>query len=124
MIGLIASRKKFPLYYSFINIYRRGIVSGFMKVSELKARAAVPEIALEIVSKGEPRKWFNEKGAGTVCNCAAKDDTGEVSLSLWNDQCDMVNEGDKIVIKNGWCNEYKGQLQLSAGRMGTLEVQK
>ena len=93
-----------------------------MNVSELKAKAAVPEITLEIVSKGEVRKWFNERGGGTVCNCAAKDSTGEVSLSLWNDQCDMVAEGNTIKITNGWCNEYKGQLQLSAGKMGTIEI--
>jgi replication factor A1 len=92
-----------------------------MKVSELKPKSAVPEITLEIVSKGEPRKWLNERGAGTVCNCAAKDDTGEISLSLWNEQCDTVNEGDKIIIKDGWCNEYKGQLQISTGKKGKIE---
>ncbi|MCR4335908.1 MAG: hypothetical protein NUV57_05225 [archaeon] len=95
-----------------------------MKVKELKARAAVPEIELEITSKGETRKWVNEKGAGTVCNCAGKDETGEVSLSLWNEQTDQVEEGDKIKISNGWCSEFRGQIQLGTGKQGTLEVLK
>ncbi len=95
-----------------------------MKVSELKPRAPVPEIELEVVSKGEVRKWASEKGAGTVCNCAAKDDSGEVSLSLWNDDTDKVEEGDRIKITDGWVSEFRGQLQLSAGKKGNLEVLK
>ncbi|MFH1391284.1 MAG: SOSS complex subunit B family protein [Candidatus Diapherotrites archaeon] len=95
-----------------------------MKVSELKARAPVDEIELEITSKGEIRKWANEKGSGTVCNCAGKDETGEVSLSLWNEQTDQVEEGDKIKISNGYCSEFRGQVQLGTGRQGTLEVLK
>ena len=95
-----------------------------MQVSELKARAAVPEIEIEIVSKGEARKWSNENGSGLVCNCAGKDKTGEVSVSLWNDQVEQVNEGDKIRIKDGWVSEFRGQLQLSTGKKGQLELIK
>ncbi|HLC80040.1 MAG TPA: hypothetical protein VJG83_06520 [archaeon] len=95
-----------------------------MKVSELKARAAIDEITLEIVSKAEPRQWANENGSGKVCNCAGKDSTGEISVSLWNDQCDQVEEGNKIKITGGWCSEFRGQLQVSTGKQGNLEVLK
>ncbi|PIN85253.1 MAG: hypothetical protein COV47_03290 [Candidatus Diapherotrites archaeon CG11_big_fil_rev_8_21_14_0_20_37_9] len=92
-----------------------------MKVKELQARAAVPEIELEIVSKGEVRKWANDGGSGTVCSCAGKDSTGEIQVSLWNEQTEDVNEGDKIKILNGWCSEFRGQKQVSTGKKGTLE---
>ena len=95
-----------------------------MKVTEVKARQAVPEIELEIVSKGETREWANENGSGKVCSCAGKDDSGEVSVSLWNEQIDQVNEGDKVKISNGWCSEFRGQLQVSTGKQGALEVLK
>ena len=96
-----------------------------MKVSELKARTAVPDIELEVVSKGEVREWANENGSGKVCSCAAKDKAGqEVSLSLWNEQIDQIEEGDKIRISNGWCSEFRGQLQVSTGKQGNLEVVK
>lgn len=96
-----------------------------MKVSELKPRSAVPEIELEITSKGEVRQWANERGAGKVCSCAGKDKGGgEISISLWNEQIDQVNEGDKIKITNGWCSEFRGQLQVSTGKQGQLEVVK
>ncbi len=95
-----------------------------VKVSELKARSPVPSIELEIVSKGEPRQWANENGSGKVCSCAGKDDSGEISVSLWNEQIDEVNEGDTVEITEGWCSEFRGQLQVSTGKKGNLKVRK
>lgn len=94
-----------------------------MNIKELKPRATVPEITLEIVSLGPPREFANERGSGKVCSAAAKDDAGsEVSLSLWNEQISQVSEGSKIRIENGWCSEYNGQKQVSTGKFGKLEV--
>lgn len=94
-----------------------------MKINELKPRATVPEITLEIVSLGPPREFANERGSGKVCSAAAKDDTGEeVGVSLWNEQIGQVSEGSKIKIENGWCSEYNGQKQVSTGKFGKMEV--
>jgi len=89
--------------------------------TELKPRSAVPEIVLEIVSKGEVRKFANDRGSGRVCSCAGKDSGGEVSLSLWNEQCDQFEEGDTVRIRDGWCSEFNGQLQVSTGKNGKIE---
>ena len=94
-----------------------------MKASELKPRTAVPDITLEIVSKGETREFANERGSGKVCSAAAKDEDGEeVTVSLWNEQIDQVNEGTKVKIENGWCSEFQGQKQVSTGKFGKLTV--
>jgi len=94
-----------------------------LNISELKPRSAVPEITLEIVSKGETREFANERGAGKVCSAAAKDDSGtEITLSLWNEQIDQVKEGQKVKIENGWCSEFQGQKQVSTGKFGTMAV--
>ncbi len=93
-----------------------------MKVEDLKPRTAVDEITLEVVSKGEVRDFATEKGAGKVCTCAAKDDSGEVSLTLWNEQCAEVKEGDTVKIENGWVSEFRGDKQVGTGRNGTLTV--
>jgi len=92
-----------------------------LKVNELKPKQAVPEIELEIVSKGEVREFANERSSGKVCGAAAKDDTGEVKLSLWNEQCEQFNDGDKVKIENGWCSEYNGEKQVSTGKFGKIE---
>lgn len=93
-----------------------------MKVSQLRPRMGNVFIELEVVSKGEAREFASAKGSGKVCNVAGKDETGEVQVSLWNEQIDQVNEGNKIRIENGWVSEYKGQLQLSTGKFGNLIV--
>ena len=94
-----------------------------MLVKELKPRMGVEEIELEIVSKGEEREFANANGSGKVCSCAAKDSAGdEVSVTLWNEQCSQVAEGKKVKITNGWTSEYQGQIQVSTGKMGQLEV--
>ena len=96
-----------------------------MLIKELKPRMGVEEIELEVVSKGEAREFASANGSGKVCSCAAKDEAGdEVSLTLWNEQCKDVEEGSKIKITNGWTSEYQGQLQVSTGKMGQLEVLK
>lgn len=92
-----------------------------MKVSEVKAKQAVPEIELEIVSKGEIRDFANDRGSGKVCSAAAKDESGEIKITLWNEQCNQIQEGDKVKIENGWCGEYQGEKQLSTGKFGKLE---
>jgi replication factor A1 len=94
-----------------------------MLVKDLKPRMNVDEIILEIVSKEEPRGFASAKGTGKVCNAAAKDTDGkEVSLTLWNEQCAEINEGDKVKITNGWTSEFRGSLQVSTGRNGKIET--
>ncbi len=96
-----------------------------MIIKDLKPNSPIPEISLEVVSKEEPRKFANDRGSGTVCNCAGKDEAGqEVKVTLWNEQCTQVEEGDTMKILNGWCSEYKGQIQISTGKKGTLEISK
>ena len=97
-------------------------MAELMKVKQLRPRMGNVFIELEVVSKGEPREFASAKGQGKVCNVAGKDETGEVQVSLWNEQIDQVNEGMKIRIENGWVSEYKGQLQLSTGKFGTMHV--
>lgn len=93
-----------------------------VKVKDLKAQMANVDIELEIVSMAEPRAFQNFKGQGSVCNAAGKDETGEVSVTLWNEQTKQVKEGDKIRIEKGYVSEFKGNLQLSTGKFGTLKV--
>ncbi|MBW3023232.1 DNA-binding protein [Candidatus Woesearchaeota archaeon] len=91
-----------------------------MKVNELKDKTAVDEIVLKIKSKEEPRDVRG--GSLRVCNAKGEDDTGEVTITLWNDDIDKVKEGDTIKITKGWSQIYNGTMQVSAGRMGKLEV--
>ncbi|AJF60171.1 MAG: replication factor A1 [archaeon GW2011_AR10] len=96
-----------------------------MLVKDLKPRSGFDELSGEIVSVSESRSFANERGSGKVASAVLKDNKGkEVKLSLWNDEIDKVKEGSKVKITNGWCSEWQGQIQVSAGRNGTLEVEE
>ncbi len=92
-----------------------------MKISELKVRQGNVETEGEITKKEEP-KTFNKFGKeGKVCNATLTDDSGEIKLTLWNEQADQFAVGDKIKITNGYVNEFQGEKQLTSGRFGKIE---
>lgn len=93
-----------------------------MKVNELQPKQGKIDIELEITEMSEPKTFQKWGKDGRVCNAKGKDDTGEISVTLWNDQIDKVKVGSKIQIKNGYVGEWQGEKQLSTGKFGTLEV--
>ena len=93
-----------------------------MHVKDLKPKQGNVDITVDVVYVGDPRE-FNKFGkAGKVATAIAKDETGDVKLSLWNEDVDKVKAGDKIKLTNGYVNEWQGEMQLTTGRMGKLEV--
>ena len=93
-----------------------------MKLSELKPRMGKVDIEVEIKSLEEPRT-FNKFGKdGRVCNAIISDGESEMKLTLWNEEIDKIKVGAKIKITNGYVNEFQGEMQLTAGRFGKLEV--
>lgn len=93
-----------------------------MAVSDLKAGQGKVDIELEI-TQVEPARAFEKFGkSGKVANALGRDASGTIKLSLWNEQVEQVQTGDKIKITNGWVSEWRGELQLSTGKFGNLQV--
>ena len=76
-----------------------------------------------VKSKGEVRN-VNMRAGGTidVCDAILSDDSGEIKLTLWGDDIGKVNEGDTVVIKNGYTNSFKGEVSLTKGKFGEMLV--
>jgi len=93
-----------------------------MAIKDLEIRQGNVDLTAEVVEIGEVRE-FNKFGKpGRVATAKIKDETGEINLTLWNEDIDKVKVGDTIQIKNGFVNEWQGTPQLTTGRMGSLEV--
>ncbi|MFC2154778.1 OB-fold nucleic acid binding domain-containing protein [Candidatus Altiarchaeota archaeon] len=92
------------------------------EVKDLQPNTSVEAIDLEVTEVSEVREFTNFRGTGHVANAKGKDDTGEVSITLWNEQTDQVKIGDKVRIENGWVKDYRGELQVSSGKFGKLSV--
>ncbi|MEA3515261.1 MAG: hypothetical protein U9R34_07305 [Nanoarchaeota archaeon] len=93
-----------------------------MAIKDLEARQGNVDLIMEIVEKSEPREFEKFGNTGRVCNCKGKDETGTITMTLWNDDIDKVTVGNKVHITNGWVSEWQGELQLSTGKFGKLEV--
>jgi len=93
-----------------------------MKISEIQARQGRIEVVGKITDMSEIREFNKNNGKLRVCDAKLKDDSGEIKLTLWNDEINKVKIGDKVKISNGYCGEYQGEKQLSAGKFGKLEV--
>jgi replication factor A1 len=92
-----------------------------MEIKDLKPNSSVDALTAEVVSVDEPREFTNFRGSGRVANAVLKDKTGEVKLTLWNEQVDQVTPSSKVVVENGWCKEYRGELQVSTGKFGKIK---
>ena len=93
-----------------------------MAISDLQPRQGKVDITVEVTGKEDVREFEKFGKTGRVCNVKIKDDTGEMVLSLWNEQIDQVNVGDKVHIANGYVSEWQGEMQLSTGKFGSMEV--
>ena len=95
-----------------------------MEIKDVKSNQGSVDVVLDIIKKESPRTFEKFGKEGKVCNARAKDKTGEITITLWNEDVEKVDVGDKVHISNGWCSEYKGEKQLSTGKFGKIEVVK
>ncbi|PIN77735.1 DNA-binding protein [Candidatus Woesearchaeota archaeon CG10_big_fil_rev_8_21_14_0_10_34_12] len=93
-----------------------------MKISELTVGQGKVDVEAEVKSIEEPRS-FNKFGKSiSVANAMVTDGSGEIKLTLWNDDIDKVKAGSKVKITNGFVNEFQGEKQLTSGKFGKLEI--
>ncbi len=93
-----------------------------MEIKDVKANQGNIDLVAEVKTKEQTRSFEKFGKKGKVCNAVLKDSSGEITLTLWNDDAESVNSGDKIHLLNGWCSEYKGAKQLSTGKFGKIEI--
>jgi replication factor A1 len=92
-----------------------------MEIKEVKPNSNATLDEVDVVSKGDVREFERFGKPGRVCNCVIKDDSGELELTLWNDEIDTIEAGEKIKITDGWVKEWNGKLQISMGKNGKVE---
>jgi len=93
-----------------------------MHVKDLKPKQGNVDIIVDIVDVGTSREFQKFGKAGRVATAIAKDETGDIKLTLWNEDIEKVKAGDKVHLTNGYVGEWQGEMQLTTGRLGKLEV--
>ena len=92
-----------------------------LKIADLKGEQSRVDVEGEVIEKGETRTVnLRAGGQSNVADATIKDDTGTIKLSLWGDQINQVDVGDRIRIENGYTKAFRGEVQLNIGRYGKL----
>jgi replication factor A1 len=92
-----------------------------MKISELKPGMRNVSLTAKVDSVGQPRTVnLKAGGTNTVADAIISDDSGSIKLSLWGDDINKIQTGDRISVENGYINTFKGENSISVGKFGKL----
>jgi replication factor A1 len=93
-----------------------------MKITELKPGMRGVSIEGKIDSITEART-VNLRSGGTaqVADATISDESGQIKLSLWDDQINLVKQGDNVSIENGYTQAFRGENSLNIGRYGKIK---
>ena len=91
-------------------------------IEDLRSGMRDVELKAKVLEISKPR-YLNTRYGNQACLAKAllEDETGEIRLCLWNEQMDMVKEGDHIQIEHARVATFRGQKQLSLGKKGTVK---
>jgi len=93
-----------------------------MFIKDLQPRMGNVDVEGVVEELTDVREFSKFGKAGKVCSAFIKDGTGKVKLSLWNEQIEKVKVGDTVKVTKGYVSEFQGELQLTTGKFGALEV--
>ncbi len=96
-----------------------------MKIKDLQNGMKRVSIEAKITEKSDPREVVSRFKDQTykVADVIIADETGQIKLTLWNEQIDQVNVNDVIKIENGYVTSFRGEIQLNVGKYGKLAVE-
>lgn len=85
-----------------------------MKISELKKDSAGFWLVAQIIDKSPVREFQKFDQINYIAEAVIQDETGTISLTLWNEQANQFKVGDKIRIDKAYIKEWKGRLQVNS----------
>ncbi|MCK4884634.1 DNA-binding protein [Candidatus Bathyarchaeota archaeon] len=95
-----------------------------MKINELRDGMRKVDVEANVIEKSDARevrsRYTNE--TYRVADATIEDETGTITLTLWNEQVEQVNVGDRVKIENGYIKSFRDVLQLNSGKYGSLTV--
>ncbi len=95
-----------------------------MKIADIKRGMNNVELQAKVIDVSEVRNVQTKYGMRSVADVTLEDETGQISLSLWEEKISSVSVGDSINISGAYVNAFRDKLQLNIPKTGKMEVQK
>lgn len=96
-----------------------------VSICDLEEEMADVDVVGRVKQLYSIREFQRNGGTGKVANLAIVDDTGEITLCLWNDKADIATEvrrGDIIAVEDGYTKMGYNGLELHSGWRGRIIV--
>ncbi|MHA2174727.1 MAG: hypothetical protein ACXABI_07855, partial [Candidatus Hodarchaeales archaeon] len=92
-----------------------------VKIESVKPLEKHIDVVFKAVERDEERE-INSKSGEThrVCDFTVADETGSITLTLWNEDIDAIEIEKVYKLSNGFANVFRNSLRLSKGKFGAL----
>lgn len=92
--------------------------SNEVKVANLETRMSNIDISFKVLEKGDVREVTSRRDGSInrVASAIVGDETGIVTLPLWNDMIEAIEAGKTYVLKNAHTGLFRGNLRLKISR--------
>lgn len=92
-----------------------------VKIENVKPLEKRLNVVFMVTKRSEERE-INKRTGEThrVCDFTVADETGIITLTLWNEDIDAVKEETVYKLSNGFANVFQNSLRLSKGKFGNI----
>jgi ssDNA-binding replication factor A large subunit len=95
-----------------------------MKINEIQRGSSNITLQAKVIDISDSRDVQTKYGKKSVADATLEDDSGQISLTLWEENIGKVKIGDSIIIAGAYVTEFRDKLQLNLPRSGKLEIVK
>jgi len=95
-----------------------------MKINEIKRGSSSVDIQAKVIDISDSRDVQTKYGKRSVADATLEDDTGQISLTLWEEKISSIKVGDVVIVAGAYVTEFRDKIQLNIPRTGKLEIVK
>lgn len=92
-----------------------------MAISDIEEDSEDITLEAKIKEIPQARAISTKYGQKKVSTVTIEDDTGEIRVTLWEEQLEKVSEGDDIKIEGAYARNWGEELQINIPREGSIE---
>ena len=95
-----------------------------VKIEDVKPLDKNINVIFTVIEQGEAKEITKRDSYDTnrVCDFTVADDSGKITLALWNEDIDALEKDKTYKLSNCFVNIFHNTIRLSKGKYGTLEA--
>jgi len=92
-----------------------------LNIRDLKPGMSSVNIKVEVANISKPKQVTTGKGIKhEILEVEVKDETGTMTLVLWDEKVIPLKVGDILRIENGFVTSFKGEWRINVGKYGEI----